>query len=578
MEKKSKTKLILILVSLFAIVILVFSLSGCQVLSRFTGGSANTANSSNAVETFTVKRADIIQSMSTTGTVDSSETKNLPVRVAGEVLESTKIGSQVKKGDLLLRVDNTDLLLSIKQSQINVEVAEASLKNTQISYQAALDANHIAVQTAQLDIQSSQQSVDAAAVSADNTAASADNTERTGNSSIESAQLALEKAQDSFNFSIAQAQLSLNQANDQLSIVRSRDNSSIAATDKLTQLEYSGENAALSYNSTVAAATNSLESATASLSEADAQAQANNENAGNSYKQALISYNQALMSQSKIYWSTLSSLQKAKATIQSTVLSISTSQKQVELAKISLETASKYLNNSSILAPFDGIILASTYNKGEIAANNSTAITIASSDFLVKSSVNETDISKVAVGNKVTLSFDAYPEQEFEAEVADISGAPTVLNNITSYAITARLKNTDKLKLFYGLTTNLTVITAEAKNALIVPVQAVYTENGKQYVDVIDNTQTTDQQSGSTVPTGTTPDATRTSRTLPNGGTFPDRATTQNTRTSANSKNTGDTGTSATKKVEITTGINNYTYYEVLSGLKEGDTVITSSS
>ena len=578
MEKKSKTKLILILVSLFAIVILVFSLSGCQVLSRFTGGSANTANSSNAVETFTVKRADIIQSMSTTGTVDSSETKNLPVRVAGEVLESTKIGSQVKKGDLLLRVDNTDLLLSIKQSQINVEVAEASLKNTQISYQAALDANHIAVQTAQLDIQSSQQSVDAAAVSADNTAASADNTERTGNSSIESAQLALEKAQDSFNFSIAQAQLSLNQANDQLSIVRSRDNSSIAATDKLTQLEYSGENAALSYNSTVAAATNSLESATASLSEADAQAQANNENAGNSYKQALISYNQALISQSKIYWSTLSSLQKAKATIQSTVLSISTSQKQVELAKISLETASKYLNNSSILAPFDGIILASTYNKGEIAANNSTAITIASSDFLVKSSVNETDISKVAVGNKVTLTFDAYPEQEFEAEVADISGAPTVLNNITSYAITARLKNTDKLKLFYGLTTNLTVITAEAKNALIVPVQAVYTENGKQYVDVIDNTQTTDQQSGSTVPTGTTPDATRTSRTLPNGGTFPDRATTQNTRTSANSKNTGDTGTSATKKVEITTGINNYTYYEVLSGLKEGDTVITSSS
>ena len=578
MEKKIKARLILILVSLLSIVILALSLPGCQVISRFTGGAKTTGNSSNAVETFTVVRGDLIQSMSTTGTVDSAETKNLPIKVPGEVLESTKVGSQVKKGDLLLKIDNSDLLLSIKQAQINVEVAEASLKNTQISYQAALDANHIAVQTAQLDIQSSQQSVDAAAASADNTAASADNTERTGNSSIESAQLALKKAQDTFNYSIAQAQLSLNQANDQLSITIPRDNSSVAATDKLAQLEYSVENADLSYNSTVASATNSLESATAALSEADAQAQANNENAGNSYNQALISYNQALISQSKIYWSTLSSLQKAKATIQSTVLSISTSQKQVELAKISLESASKYLNNSSIVAPFDGIILASTYNKGENAANNSTAITIASSDFMVKSSVNETDISKVAIGNKVTLSFDAYPEQEFEAEVADISGAPTVLNNITSYAITVRLKNTDKLKLFYGLTTNLTVITAEAKNALIVPVQAVYTENGKQYVDVIDNTQTTDQRSGSTVPTGTTPDATRTSRTLPNGGTFPDRATTQNTRTSANSKNTGATGTSATKKVEITTGINNYTYYEVLSGLKEGDTVITSSS
>src|SRR5665647_264106 len=163
MKKKSKAKLILILVSLLSIVILVSGLSGCQVLSRLRG-STNTANSSSTAETFTVIRGDVIQSMSTTGTVDSAETKNLPVKVPGEVLESTIVGSQVKKGDLLLKVDNSDLLLSIKQSQINVEVAEASLKNTQISYQAALDANHIAVQTAQLDNLSSQQSVDAAAV------------------------------------------------------------------------------------------------------------------------------------------------------------------------------------------------------------------------------------------------------------------------------------------------------------------------------------------------------------------------------------------------------------------------------
>jgi HlyD family secretion protein len=553
MAKKSKPKIILILVSLLSIAILASSLSGCQVISRFTGGTKTASNSANTVETFTVKRGDLIQSMSTTGTVDSAETKNLSVKTAGEVLESTTVGSQVKKGDILLKVDNSDLLLSIKQSQINVEVAESSLKQLQLSYKAALDANHIAVQVAQLENDSAQKATDEAQ-------SNIENADSSGGASIESAKLALEKAQNSFNFSIAQAQLSLEQANDQLLTVGSRDNSSVVNTDKLTQLEYSAENSNLSNNSTVASATNSLDLATASLSQANEQARINSKSAQNSYEQALIS-------QSKTYWNTISSLEQAKQKIQSAVESISSSQKQVELAKISLETASKDLNNNSIVAPFDGIVLASAYNKGENAANTSIAITIASSDFLVKSSINETDIAKAAVGNKVTLSFDSYPDQEFEGEIASISGAPTLSNNITSYAITVKLKNSGKLKLFYGLTTNLVVVTAEAKNALIIPVQAVYTENGKQYVDVIDNTQTTSQQSSKANTAGTVPN-----------GTKPSGTSRQRTQTSANSKDTSGSQTSATKKVEITTGINNYTYYEVLTGLKEGDIVITSSA
>jgi HlyD family secretion protein len=557
MAKKSKSKTILILVSLLSIAILASSLSGCQVISRFTGSTKTVSNSAITVETFTVKRGDLIQSMSTTGTVDSAETKNLSVKATGEVLESTTVGSQVKKGDILLKVDNSDLLLSIKQSQINVEVAESSLKQVQISYKAALDANHIAVQVAQLENDSAQKATDEAQ-------SNIENVDSAGNAAIENATLALKKAQDTFNYSIAQAQLSLDQTNDQLSTVRSRDNSSVVNTDKLTQLEYSAENANLSYNSAVASATSSLNSATALLYQADEQARNNSENNSES---AQNSYEQALISQSKTYWNTISSLEQAKQKIQSAVESISSSQKQVELAKISLETASKDLNNNSIVAPFDGIILVSAYNKGENAANTSTAITIASSDFLVKSSINETDIAKAAVGNKVTLSFDSYPDQEFEGEIASISGAPTLSNNITSYAITVKLKNSGKLKLFYGLTTNLVVVTAEAKNALIIPVQAVYTENGKQYVDVIDNTQTTSQQSSKA----------NTAGTLPNG-IKPSGTSRQRTQTSANSKDTSGSQTSATKKVEITTGINNYTYYEVLTGLKEGDIVITSSA
>ncbi len=57
-----------------------------------------------------------------------------------------------------------------------------------------------------------------------------------------------------------------------------------------------------------------------------------------SSEEAKYDFMKKLISQAKTYWNTLSSLEQAQAKIESTMLSISTSQKQVELAKISLES------------------------------------------------------------------------------------------------------------------------------------------------------------------------------------------------------------------------------------------------
>lgn len=519
MEKKSKLNLILIIIIVaFIVLALSASLSGCTALGRLGSSTTASKSTTSGIETSAVKRGNIIQSISTTGTVDSSEIKNLSVQVSGEVLQTSTTGSHVKKGDILLKVDNTKLLLSIEQSKINVEVAESSLKQAQISYKAALDANHVAIQVAQKNNELAQQS-------SDNAYNNLENTNSIGNASIESATIALQNAQNSFNASINQAQVSLDQATNQLNIVKGNSPSD----EKLASSEASVANAQASYNSSVTSATNSLNSASASLNQAQEQASSNSENAENSYKQALIN-------QSIAYWNTLSSLEQAQQKIQSTIESINSAKKQVDLAKISLETASLDLNKNVIVAPFDGVILSSAFNQGEYSSSGATAISIASDDFLIKSSVNETDITKVSIGNNVNLSFDAYPEKEFQGEITSISEAPTVLNNITSYEIKVRLKNTDKLKLLYGLSTNLTIITAKAEKVLMIPVQAVYKENGKEFVDIL-----------------LTPPA--------------------NSKTTLNMKDISK----SIKKIEITTGISNYTYVEVKSGLNEGDLVITSN-
>ena len=545
MKKRNKISLFLIIIVAFIVVVLSASLSGCQALGgRFGFGSTNTTKTtSGEIETATVRRGSIIQSISTTGTIDSSDTQILSPKVSGEVLQSIDVGKEVKKDDILLKVDNSDLQLTVAQAQINVENAENSLKEARISYQAALDANHVAIQLAKLQIQSAQNSVESAANSINNT-------ENSGSSSVENAQLAVKKAQDSYNYSIAQAQISLNQAADKLNANATDEN------------KYSYQSAYLSRDSAVASATNALDSAIAALNQADAQARASSEEAKNAYDSALIS-------QSTTYWNTILSQEQALQKIQSSAISLDTAQKQVELAKLNLEDASKNLNNNTIIAPFDGIILSSSYKAGQYTGTGSSAISIASKDFIITTSVNETDMPKVAIGNKATVSFDAYPDQEFTGEVIFISSAPTVTNNITSYEMKVKLNKTDKVKLLYGLSTNLTIITARADNVLMVPIQAVYKENGKEYVDVLVAPPGTTQSN-----TTSTTRIKRTNNATNNTGNTVTNNYSNFTKTTINAK---DVTASSIKKVEVTTGISNYNFVEIKSGLKEGDIVITSN-
>ena len=424
-----------------------------------------------AAETAIVMRGDIIQSVDVSGNVEALQSKNLSLPASGKVLKSIEKGDFLKKGDVLLEIDNRKTKLMVSQAQENIKVAETALKVAQINYKSALDANHVAVQIAQLENDSAQKAAEEAQ-------SSIENTDTSGNASIENAQLALKKAQDSFNFSIAQAQLSLDQANDQLSTVRSRDNSSVAATDKLTQLEYSGENADLSYNSTVASATDSLNSAAASLNQADEQARNNSENAQNAYEQALIS-------QSKTYWNTLSSLEQAKKQISATIENINSTQSQINLAKINLDIASIDLENSVILMPFDGLVQNVNFKEGEYLSPAPAAVTVISNDFSIKTDIEETDIGKIKKGQDVDIILDAYPEEKIKGIVDKISPISKSTAGVISFEVTILPKDAKPDLLLPGISANATIYISKIENVILVPSLAVFEEGAKSYVWIL---------------------------------------------------------------------------------------------
>jgi HlyD family secretion protein len=513
MEKNRKKKIILFTAVTFLSLIFMISFTSCMLL----GGSRTTASSTSTTETttFTVKIGNIIQSVSATGYVDSSETKTYSNQVSGEVLKVLSVGTSFKKDDVLLQIKDNETPLLISQSEINLKTAENSIKEAKLNYQKALDANHIAVQLAQLDAEQSEQATQNALTSLENANAAAD-------ASINSAILSAENAEATANASLKNAKIALDSAQSNYDTVKSDP---LSTPNDIYQAKLKRRTAQVAYDQATIQLQNNASSAEIEYEQAKASAQSQADSAE-------AAYQQALNNQAKGYWNNLSSAEAAQLQITLARNNIEKAEAQVELSKISLEIAKLNIGNNEIIAPFDGIVLSSDYNQGGTAKSDSV-VSIISDTFIIKTSINETDINKIKIGQDVNITLDAFPDQHFQGKVTEKSLISENTSNVITFEVTIKPDDSANSSLLYGLSANLTIIEESAQNVLFVPTQAVYKQNGKQYVDIV--TATTEK---------------------------------------INSKNISQ----YTKQIEVTTGISNYNYIEIKSGLKEGDVIIASST
>ncbi len=107
----------------------------------------------------------------------------------------------------------------------------------------------------------------------------------------------------------------------------------------------------------------------------------------------------------------------------------------MELSKISLEIAKLDVGTNEIIAPFDGIVLSSDYNQGGTAQSTS-AISVISDTFIIKTDINETDINKIKIGQEVDITLDAFPDQHFHGKVTEKSLISVNTSNVITFEIT----------------------------------------------------------------------------------------------------------------------------------------------
>ncbi|SKC47411.1 efflux RND transporter periplasmic adaptor subunit [Maledivibacter halophilus] len=169
----------------------------------------------------------------------------------------------------------------------------------------------------------------------------------------------------------------------------------------------------------------------------------------------------------------------------------------VESSKLSLDMAKDDYNSTILKSPMEGRILNIAYKPGETVSSgdNSDKVTADTSHFMVVSDadkvevvvpVSEIDLSKVEIGQRVELEFEAFEGQKFTGNVIKIDSLPMIDNNgIVTFNVRAQLDGgVDKIKS--GMTCSVEFIIKQRKDVLVIPNKAVSMVEGKQIVKVKD--------------------------------------------------------------------------------------------
>lgn len=198
----------------------------------------------------------------------------------------------------------------------------------------------------------------------------------------------------------------------------------------------------------------------------------------------------------------------------------------------SLADAREKLADYTIRAPLDGIIAELNVKVGDQASSGTALATLVTKQKVAEVSLNEVDVAKVKVGQKVTLTFDAVEGLSISGEVAEVDTLGTVSQAVVSYMVKITFDTQDE-RVKSGMSVSASIITDIKQDVLIVPSSAVKSEGSAYYVEVFDKSVAGSQSNQAFA-----------------SATLPSRQT-------------------------VATGLSNDTDTEIVSGLKAGDRIVT---
>lgn len=196
----------------------------------------------------------------------------------------------------------------------------------------------------------------------------------------------------------------------------------------------------------------------------------------------------------------------------------------IKQAQNSLSSAALSLQQASptIYSPISGTVTGLSLQQGTVIAEGSTgkvASVVTGANPTVSVNLTQIDAPSITVGDKATITLDAFSDKTFTGKVISIDTVGETSSGVTSYPVVIKLDSPND-QIYANMSATANIITNSKSDILTVPSGAIQTDsNGGSYVRVMKNGQI--------------------------------------------------------QNVTVQTGISNDTDTEIVSGLSEGDTVVT---
>lgn len=276
----------------------------------------------------------------------------------------------------------------------------------------------------------------------------------------------------------------------------------------------------------------------------------------------------------------------------------------VESADDNLENAENKLSNTqdnvddyTITAPISGTVITKNAKVGDKISKSSSGTTTMAviydlSTMTLEMSVDELDVSSIKVGQSVEITADAVEGETFTGTVTNVSLQSSYSNGVTNYPVTVTLDDTGSL--LPGMNVDAKIILDSSEDALVIPASALMRGNRVYVKKSPDSTENADTQRNDSSDNVGDADSERKNHgdgtqnadsadRQPDAGAEASGSSKGSGTNNSSSKSTGS-GKSGSSNVpdgfevvQVTTGIINDDYVEILSGLSEGDEVYISS-
>lgn len=457
------------------------------------------------IRTAEVERGTVTRTVSASGILQPLTTVDVKSNAGGRIdVLAVDVGTIVQPGQLIARIDPTDSQTALDQAQANLSSSNARL------YQAK-ESLTLQVEQSVQSVKQAEQAYEAAKARLAQTESQAKVQPALTKAAIQQAEANFRSAQESLR------QLKTAGVPQGMAQAKAADDQARASLDK-SERNYSRQQELFAKGFVSAS---QLESAKADYENAKAQAASARERAATSSQDydAQLKVSEARMDQAKAALDNAkanavqdkireqevtaaraalrqaqASLETARANVRQNRIKeadIRSAEAQTVGSKVQVENAKAQLDYTIITAPRAGIILQRYVEQGTIIASARSSIAGAGqgtslvqlgdmSRMFVLASVDETDIAQVEVGQGVDIVLDAYPNEIFEGVVTRIDPQTVVEQNVTTIPVTVEIEDPD-IRLKPGMNATCEFVVERSVDALIVPSEAVTDQGGGRY-------------------------------------------------------------------------------------------------